>query len=305
MRISTNQIQLSMLDNLQHGFGEYARLDRQISTQKRILQPSDDPVGSVQLLGLQKEQVAMAQYQKNIANAKSQLSQGELQFETMTNMLMRLRELTQTAATGSLSDADRKAVASEVAIIKDGLLDLANARNESGSSLFTGSKVDQTALVKVTDPTAADFGSYKYNGDGLIRDVSIANGVTVGLNQTADQLFLKPDDFFKRLDSMVTAINDAAPDAIDQARGMLDRSQTLQDNISQAVSTIGARINLLDQIDESHAEKGVYSKEVSNQIESLDYAEAATRQAHVLMALQVQQQAFAKVNGLSLFNYMP
>ncbi|MGN5102373.1 lateral flagellar hook-associated protein LfgL [Aeromonas veronii] len=305
MRISTNQIQLSMLDNLQHGFGEYARLDRQISTQKRILQPSDDPVGSVQLLGLQKEQVAMAQYQKNIANAKSQLSQGELQFETMTNMLMRLRELTQTAATGSLSDADRKAVASEVAIIKDGLLDLANARNESGSSLFTGSKVDQTALVKVTDPTAADFGSYKYNGDGLIRDVSIANGVTVSLNQTADQLFLQPDDFFKRLDSMVTAINDAAPDAVDQARAMLGRSQTLQDSISQAVSTIGARINLLDQIDESHAEKGVYSKEVSNQIESLDYAEAATRQAHVLMALQVQQQAFAKVNGLSLFNYMP
>ncbi|MGL5537975.1 MAG: lateral flagellar hook-associated protein LfgL [Aeromonas veronii] len=305
MRISTNQIQLSMLDNLQHGFGEYARLDRQISTQKRILQPSDDPVGSVQLLGLQKEQVAMAQYQKNIANSKSQLSQGELQFETMTNMLMRLRELTQTAATGSLSDADRKAVASEVAIIKDGLLDLANARNESGSSLFTGSKVDQTALVKVTDPKAADFGSYKYNGDGLIRDVSIANGVTVGLNQTADQLFLQPDDFFKRLDSMVTAINAAAPDAVDQARAMLGRSQTLQDSISQAVSTIGARINLLDQIDESHAEKGVYSKEVSNQIESLDYAEAATRQAHVLMALQVQQQAFAKVNGLSLFNYMP
>ena len=60
MRISTNQIQLSMLDNLQQGFGEYARLDRQISSNKRILQPSDDPVGSVQLLGLKKEQaVAM------------------------------------------------------------------------------------------------------------------------------------------------------------------------------------------------------------------------------------------------------
>ncbi|MFQ1965909.1 lateral flagellar hook-associated protein LfgL [Aeromonas veronii] len=305
MRISTHQIQLSMLDNLQHGFGEYARLDRQISTQKRILQPSDDPVGSVQLLGLQKEQVAMAQYQKNIANAKSQLSQGELQLDTMTNMLMRLRELTQTASNGSLSEGDRKAVASEVAIIKDGLLDLVNARNESGSSLFSGSKVDETALVKVTDPKDTDFGGYRYKGDHLVREVGIAKGVTVGLNQTADQLFLQPDDFFKRLDSMVKAINDAAPDAIEQARGMLGRSQTLQDSISQAVSTIGARINLLDQIDESHAEKGVYSKEVSNQIESLDYAEAATRQAHVLMALQVQQQAFAKVNGLSLFNYMP
>ncbi|MFB3238529.1 lateral flagellar hook-associated protein LfgL [Aeromonas salmonicida] len=299
MRISTNQIQLSMLDNLQHGFGEYARLDRQISANKRILQPSDDPVGSVRLLGLKKEQVAMEQYQKNIANAKSQLSQGEQQLETMTNMLMRLRELTQTAATGSLSEDDRRAVASETAVIKDGLLDLANARNESGSSLFAGSQVSNTAIVKTP------AGDYQYQGDALIREVSIAKGVTVGLNQTADQMFIQNGDFFKQLDTMVNAMENDAPDAAEQARNMLDRSKTLQDDISQMVSTIGARINLLDQVDEGHAEKGVYSKEVSNQIESLDYASAVTQQAHVLMALQVQQQAFAKVNGLSLFNYMP
>jgi flagellar hook-associated protein 3 FlgL len=299
MRISTNQIQLSMLDNLQHGFGEYARLDRQISANKRILQPSDDPVGSVRLLGLKKEQVAMEQYQKNIANAKSQLSQGELQLETMTNMLMRLRDLTQTAANDSPADGDRRAIASETAVIKDGLLDLANARNESGSSLFAGSQVNQTAIVKTLS------GDYQYQGDALIREVSIAKGVTVGLNQTADQLFIQNGDFFKQLDAMVEAMESGAPDAADQARNMLDRSKILQDDISQMVSSIGARINLLDQVDEGHAEKGVYSKEVSNQIESLDYASAVTQQAHVLMALQVQQQAFAKVNGLSLFNYMP
>lgn len=37
---------------------------------------------------------------------------------------------------------------------------------------------------------------------------------------------------------------------------MLDRSKVLQDDISQMVSTIGARMNLLDQVDEGHAEKG-------------------------------------------------
>ncbi|QWL64406.1 lateral flagellar hook-associated protein LfgL [Aeromonas jandaei] len=299
MRISTNQIQLSMLDNLQYGFGEYARLDRQISSNKRILQPSDDPVGSVQLLGLKKEQVAMEQYQKNIANAKSQLSQGEIQLESMTNMLMRLRELTQTAATGSLSEDDRRAIATEVGVIKEGLFDLANARNESGSSLFAGSQVNQTTLVKNAS------GDYVYQGDALVREVNIAKGVTVGLNQTADKLFIDNGDFFKQLDTMVAAIESGAPDAADQARSMLDRSKVLQDDISQMVSTIGARMNLLDQVDEGHTEKGTYSKEVSNQIESLDYASAVTQQAHVLMALQVQQQAFAKVNGLSLFNYMP
>ena len=241
----------------------------------------------------------MAQYQKNIANAKSQLSQGELQLETMTNMLGRLRELTQTAANGSLSEDDRRAVSSEAAIIKEGLLDLANARNENGSSLFSGSQVDKTPIVQ------GPGGGYLYQGDALVREVEIARGVTVSLNQTADSLFIQNGDFFKQLDDMVAAFDAGAPDAADQARAMLDRSKTLQDDISQMVSTIGARINLLDQVDEGHAEKSTYSKEVSNQIESLDYAGAVTQQAHVLMALQVQQQAFAKVNGLSLFNYMP
>ena len=299
MRISTNQIQLSMLDNLQNGFGKYAQLDRQIASGKRILQPSDDPVGSVRLVGLKREQVAMGQYQKNIANAKSQLHQGELQLDTMTDMVMRLRDITQAAANGSMSDDDRRAIASEAAIIKDGLLDLANARNESGSSFFAGSQVDKTAIAK--DAT----GNYLYQGDALVREVSIAKGVTVGLNQTADQIFLQNGDFFKQLDDMVTAFNSGAPDAADQARAMLDRSKTVQDDISTMVSTIGARINLLDQVDAGHTEKGIYSQEISNQIESLDYASAVTEQSHVMMALQVQQQAFAKVNGLSLFNYMP
>lgn len=305
MRVSTNQIQLGMLDNLQKGFGEYAKLDRQIASSKRILQPSDDPIGSVRLLGLHKEQNAMAQYQKNIANAKSQLSQGEIQLDSMTNMLMRLRELTQMAANGSMSDDDRRAVASEMGIIKDGLLDLANARNESGSSLFAGSQVNQTAIVKITDTAVGVVGSYKYQGDSLVREVTIAKGVTVQLNQTADKLFMEDGDFFKQLDETLAALDGALPDAADRARAMLDRSATLQDDISAMMSNIGARINLLDQVDEGHAEKGLYSKELSNKIESLDYAEAATRQTHVLMALQVQQQAFVKVNSLSLFNHMP
>lgn len=129
--------------------------------------------------------------------------------------------------------------------------------------------------------------------------------MTVGLNHTADSLFIQGGDFFKQLDDLVTLLESSTGDTNAEAGAMLDRSQLLQDEISQMVSGIGARINLLDQIDESHAEKTIYSKEVSNQIESLDYAEAVTKQAHVLMALQVQQQAFAKVNGLSLFNYIP
>lgn len=300
MRVSSNQIQLNMLDNLQQGFREYGRLDRQIATGKRILQPSDDPIGSVRLLGLQKEQASMEQYQKNIFNAKTQLSQAEVQLDSMTNLLMRVRDLTELAATGSLTYEDRQGVAQELASLRDGLLDFANARNEAGSSLFAGSQVDKKTLVK-----DAASGSYLYQGDTLAREVAVGKGVMVTVNETADRLFTAHGDYFKQLDDFIQVLQTETGSVNVQAGAMLDRSKVLQDDIGAMLGRIGARVNLLDQVDSAHAEMKTYSKEVSNQIASLDYAEAATQQSHVLMALQVQQQAFAKINSLSLFNYIP
>ncbi|ENY71404.1 flagellar hook-associated protein FlgL [Aeromonas diversa] len=300
MRVSSNQIQINMLDNLQQGFREYGRLDRQIATGKRILQPSDDPIGSVRLLGLQKEQASMEQYQKNIFNAKTQLSQAEVQLDSMTNLLMRARDLTELAATGSLTYEDRQGVAQELASLRDGLLDFANARNEAGSSLFAGSQVDKKTLVK-----DAATGSYLYQGDSLAREVAVGKGVMVTVNETADRLFTAHGDYFKQLDDFIKVLETETGSVNAQAGAMLDRSKVLQDDIGAMQGRIGARVNLLDQVDSAHTEMKTYSKEVSNQIASLDYAEAATQQSHVLMALQVQQQAFAKINSLSLFNYIP
>lgn len=299
MRISSSQIQRSVLDNIQTGYADYAKLDRQIVTGKRILQPSDDPIGSVRVLGLHREQAAIGQYQKNIFNAKTQLSQAETQLDSMTSMISRLRELTQIVANDSVSKDDRMGAATELASLRDGLLDLANARNEAGSSMFAGSKVKDTALVKV----GAD---YVYQGDALQREVAIGKGVTVSLNEGADVLFGSgTGSFFGQLDQFITDLQTTPGSVNAQAGSMLDASMKVLDAVSSMTSRIGAKINLLDQLDQTHTEMATYSKEVSNEIESLDYSEATTRQANVLMALQVQQQAFAKINSLSLFNYMP
>ena len=64
------------------------------------------------------------------------------------------------------------------------------------------------------------------------------------------------------------------------------------------------RINTLDQLDEAHDEQKLFSQEISNQIEALDYSDAATQLSNVLLSLQVTQQAYGKVNNLSLFNYL-
>ena len=297
MRISSTQINDTMLGSLQTNYSQYGRLQMQIASNKKLLQPSDDPIASVALLGLKKEQASLNQYQKNITQVQNQLSQSEVQLESMTTMMLRLQDLTQTAANDSYSDADRAGIAVEIRSLQEGLIDLANAQDENGSYLFSGSLVDQAPVVK-------DASGYHFQGDTYERQVTVAHGVMITANDNAQALFFASGNFFQQLDDFATQLEAGGSTVNAQATTMLEQIQSTQDNISLVRSGIGARGNTLTQLDTSHDEMRVFSQQVSNELEALDYSEATTQMSETLMALQVTMQSFSKVNSLSLFNYL-
>ena len=299
MRISTGQIQQTMLGSLQSNYSQYGRLQMQMSSGKEILQPSDDPIGSVALLGLKKEQKSLTQYQDNISQVKTQLSQDEVLIGSMTEMLLRVQDLTQTAANGTNGTAELKAFAVELRQIQQGLEDVANSKDENGSYLFSGTKVDQKPVVK--DLSGSYLGP---QGDNLSREVAVAHGVTISANDNASDLFFSSGNFFQQFDTFISALETATGPVSTEANTMLAQLTSTQSDISSVRSSIGARINTLEQLDSSHSEMKLFSEEVSNEIQSLDYSAAATKMSDVLLALQVTQQSFGKVNNLSLFNYI-
>ena len=298
MRISTGQIQQTMLGSLQSNYSQYGRLQMQMASGKEILQPSDDPIGSVALLGLKKEQKSLTQYQDNISQVKTQLSQDEVLIGSMTEMLLRVQDLTQTAANGTNGTAELKAFAVELRQIQQGLVDVANTKDENGSYLFAGTQVDKKPVEKDAS------GNYIYQGDTLSRDVAVAHGVTISANDNASDLFFSSGNFFQQFDTFISALETATGPVSTEANTMLAQLTSTQSDISSVRSSIGARINTLDQLDSSHSEMKLFSEEVSNEIQSLDYSAAATKMSDVLLALQVTQQSFGKVNNLSLFNYI-
>lgn len=298
MRISTGQIQQTMLGSLQSNYSQFGRLQMQMASGKQILQPSDDPIGSVALLGLKKEQKSLSQYQENISQVKTQLSQDEVLIDSMTEMLLRVQDLTQTAANGTNGTAELKAFAVELRELQKGLVDVANSKDENGSYLFSGTLVDQKPVEKDA------LGNYLYQGDTLSRDVAVAHGVTISANDNASDLFFSSGNFFQQFDTFISTLETATGSVSTEANTMLDQLTTTQSNVSSVRSSIGARINTLDQLNTSHGEMKLFSEEVSNEIESLDYSAAATKMSDVLLALQVTQQSFGKVSNLSLFNYL-
>ena len=69
-------------------------------------------------------------------------------------------------------------------------------------------------------------------------------------------------------------------------------------------ASVGARLNQVEAEQATAAEFELYAKESLSALEDLDYAEATGRLQLQLTILQASQQAFASVQGLSLFHYL-
>ena len=94
----------------------------------------------------------------------------------------------------------------------------------------------------------------------------------------------------------------------DQLRRMLDTALGNLDNIQakmiDARSQVGARLNVLDSTLAMNEDIELANREVLSELEDLDYAEAVSRLSFQSFVLEAAQQSFAKISGLSLFNFL-
>lgn len=88
---------------------------------------------------------------------------------------------------------------------------------------------------------------------------------------------------------------------IDNALNNIDQSM---DRIINVQTSIGGRLNSIDsQIDDNEA-KSIYLQGIRSEIQDLDFAEAISNMTFQTTALQVAQQTFVRIQGLSLFEFI-
>ncbi len=86
---------------------------------------------------------------------------------------------------------------------------------------------------------------------------------------------------------------------IDNALNNIDRAM---DNMIKVQTSIGGRVNSIDSQRDDNESKTVSLQSVRSEIEDLDIAEAITNITFQTTALQVSQQTFVRIQGLSLFD---
>ena len=168
MQISSKLFNQQQLKQFSSTTEELQDLQNKIATGENILRASDDPVGSVELSGLNVVKKQIEQYERNVNSANDRLSLIDKNLENLSNVFIRVQELIIQASSDVLGASDREAIAIEVDQMKEEILSLANAQDSNGSFLFSGYKTNTIPFEK--DLT----GKINYKGDRGISSLSIS-----------------------------------------------------------------------------------------------------------------------------------
>ena len=183
MRISTQQQFLRSIDDMQRSQSRIADLQDQISTGKRLRNPSDDPVGAAQVVKLERELSQYNKYDDNINVTQRRLEQEDSILDSINIATDRMRELTIQSGSDTLNDADRSTIAQELNQLVTYVAGLMNTQDAQGEYLFAGNKGGDAPYVKQGD------GSYEFVGDDGQRLIQVGSDLFVPSNDSGEDLF--------------------------------------------------------------------------------------------------------------------
>jgi len=86
--------------------------------------------------------------------------------------------------------------------------------------------------------------------------------------------------------------------------GSLDSLAVIQGRYSQSIAGLGARLNAVDSAEFANGDFKLLTEATLSSVVDLDYASAATELSKRQLALEAAYSSFAKIQGLSLFNFI-
>ena len=184
MKISTklfNQQQVSRFGKLNE---EIQSLQNKISTGKNIVQASDDPIGAVNLSGLQQVKERFGQYSRNADNAINRLTIADTALQSVTTLMVRAKELAIQAANDTFGAQDREALALELEEMKNEMFSVANSTDSSGAFIFGGYHTNTQPFQKDNDLNIV------YKGDRGTNAVSVSETRTIGTTLDGGSVFM-------------------------------------------------------------------------------------------------------------------
>jgi flagellar hook-associated protein 3 FlgL len=288
-RITQRSVSTTMMNGLQGNLGRMQRLQEQLSSGKQLSRPSDSPVKTIEALQFRSTIQRTEDYVRNAEDGLALLSTADSAVSDGLDLTKAVRDLVLRGMDDSQNAEGRHALATEVEVLRDTLVGIANTRYLD-RPVFGG----DTALSSAFGPGAGGVPGGSYVGDGGQAQRTVAEGVDVPVTVPGTEIFGRdtdPDQIFTVLHELSVALRADTP-AVRHAslQAGLGRLDSATDRIISKLGEIGARVNRVETV--KHAAEGALVALANSlaEVEDIDLPKT-------IVDLQMQEVAYKAALG--------
>jgi len=187
MRISSNMLFDSNVAAMNQQQARLLQTQQQVSTGRKILTASDDPVAAARALEVAQSDAMNTQYAANRGAARHTLSLAESTLQSVTLLLQDVKTATVNAGNATLNSSDRRTMATELSGRLQELMGLANSTDGVGNYLFAGFQSKTTPFVNTSAGAA-------YFGDDGQRNVQVSATRQMPSSSNGADIFMRIKD---------------------------------------------------------------------------------------------------------------
>jgi len=278
----------SLLASIQQSKQSETISTQQLASGRSVNQLSDDPVAAAALVQNHGQAAADGQFLQNLSTLQSKYQVADSTLGNVVQALTRALSVGVEGANGTLTAANRQAIAGEVQGLLSQTVSLANASYQ-GAFLFAGTKVSaQPFTLDTTTNTVT------YNGNSATTSVQLSDGNSINANLPGDQLFQNGSGSVTgALQDLYSALTTgtnipASVTEVQNALNQVNQQRVFYGNNLNQISLSESFLNQ-DKLNLSQQENGLVGA---------DPATVATNFAQAQVANQATLNATARVLGL-------
>jgi flagellar hook-associated protein 3 FlgL len=302
MQISTAQLYDRSATLMQKLSQKADKLQIQVSSETRLLAPSDDVVAYQRLATLKQGKADDLATKGNVGLAQSLLQQSDSTLTSVENSLQQAAELALQAGNGTLTDSARATISTQLKGVLADLVKLANTKDARGQPLF-GAATGDTAV------TVGANGAVSFTGTGTPPAIPLGDDQSIVATDTAARVFggvqtaNGTTDAFAIISKLAAAIDAGGnvSSAVSEATDGINASLTQVGTVRGSVGARAARLELVsDQLTDTAANREIDR----SALEDTDVTATITELQKTMTILSATQASFTKLSQLSLFDYL-
>lgn len=293
MRISTGYQFDTYAGNVRSAQEAYFKVQTQISTGKRFQSASEDPLSTRLTMQSRQLKSRFEQFDKNLRGAQDYLSNSEVAFSDINDLLNQANVLAIQGASSSIDTSTAQSLAGQVNDLQTKLVRLANSQGSQGQYIFGGHKND-------AKPYAATGGALVYSGDANSIRAEVRTGEYMEINAAGVSTTFT--DIYDKLEQLKG--NLLSQDIVKISDESLADLKLMREQVTGLRATVGSRLQSVESLRNENSRRiDEFTKDISDH-EEIDLADAFVRYSQAETAYTAAMQVASQGMQLSLMDFL-